>query len=170
MKILSGQVWRCEAQDGCGEILIDKQHYHSSSVPFAGLQLYTVSFMCPKFIITKGIFSVCAPPPPSTLCSPQLQITFHYIVNHYVKILHVHLGVENNMHLLSWGGGTNGKDPTKVIEKGQNHELQTVFLVYFFRITKFSTISFCNEKFKRGAAFQKFILCTIVMKSKLIIL
>ena len=58
----------------------------------------------------RQLFSVCAPP--STLCSPQLQSTCHYIVNHYVNILHVHLGVANNMHPLSWGGGgTNGKDP-----------------------------------------------------------
>ena len=60
------------------------------------------------------------PPPPSTLCSPQLQSTCHYIVHHYVKILHVHLGVANNMHPLSWGG-TNGKDPlcvsTRLIKK-----------------------------------------------------
>ena len=48
------------------------------------------------------IFSFCAP---STLCSPKLRSTRHYIVNHYVKILHVHLGVANNMHPLSWGGG-----------------------------------------------------------------
>ena len=54
------------------------------------------------------LFRLC---PPSTLCSPQLQSTCHYIVNHYVKILHVHLGVANNMHPLSWGG-TNGKDPS----------------------------------------------------------
>ena len=53
--------------------------------------------------------------PPSTLCSPQLQSTCHYIVNHYVKILHVHLGVANNMHPLSWGG-TNGKDPKNVTQ------------------------------------------------------
>ena len=53
--------------------------------------------------------------PPSTLCSPQLQSTCHYIVNHYVKILHVYLGVANNRHPLSWGGGgTNGKDPGNV--------------------------------------------------------
>ena len=63
-----------------------------------------------SFLIFKtGIFSVCAPPP-STLCSPQLQSTCHYIVNHHVKIWHVLLGGANNMHPLSWGG-TNGKDP-----------------------------------------------------------
>ena len=48
-------------------------------------------------------------PPPSTLCSPQLQSTCHYIVNHYVKILHVHLGVANNMRPLSCGGGGGHK-------------------------------------------------------------
>ena len=48
--------------------------------------------------------------PPSTLCAPQLQSTCHYIVNYYVKILHVRLGGANNMRPLSWGG-TNGKDP-----------------------------------------------------------
>ena len=42
--------------------------------------------------------------PPSSLCSPQWQSTCHYIVNHYVKILHVRLGVANIMHPLSWGG------------------------------------------------------------------
>ena len=57
--------------------------------------------------VFSDLFRLC---PPSTLCSPQLQSTCHYIVNHYVKILHVHLGVANNMHPLSWGG-TNGKDP-----------------------------------------------------------
>ena len=69
-------------------------------------------WFCKKFVdvyyIIIGIFSVCAPP--STLCSPQWQSTCHFIVNHYVKILHVRLGVANNMHPLSWGG-TNGKDP-----------------------------------------------------------
>ena len=54
------------------------------------------------------LFRLC-PPPPSTLCSPQLQSTCHYIVNHFVKILHVHLGVANNMHPLSWGGGHKRK-------------------------------------------------------------
>ena len=68
-----------------------------------------------QLIQKSRIFSVCAPPPPSTLCSPQLQSTCHYIVNHYVKILHVHLGVANNMHPLSWGGGTNGEDPKTLI-------------------------------------------------------
>ena len=53
--------------------------------------------------------------PPQYVMLPQLQSTCHYIVNHYVKILHVHLGVANNMHPLSWGGGTNGKDPTKFV-------------------------------------------------------
>ena len=48
--------------------------------------------------------------PPQYVMLPQLQSTCHYIVNHYVKILHVHLGVANNMHPLSWGG-TNGKNP-----------------------------------------------------------
>ena len=43
--------------------------------------------------------------PPSTLCAPQLQSTCQYIVNHYVKILHVRLGGANNMRPLSWGGG-----------------------------------------------------------------
>ena len=47
--------------------------------------------------------------PPSTLCSPHWQSTCHYIVNHYVKILHVRLGVANNMHPLSWGGGHKQK-------------------------------------------------------------
>ena len=73
-----------------------------------------------KFSVTDykktDLFRLC-PPPPSTLCSPQWQSTCHYIVNHYVKILHVRLGVANNMHPLSWGGGggggTNGKDPKK---------------------------------------------------------
>ena len=56
------------------------------------------------------LFRLC--PPPSTLCSTQLQSTCHYIVNHHVKIWHVRLGGANNMHPLSWGGGgTNGKDP-----------------------------------------------------------
>ena len=62
------------------------------------------------------IFSVCAPPP-STLCSPQLQSTCHYIVNHYVKILHVHLGVANNMHPLSWGGGHKRKRSKNLIRR-----------------------------------------------------
>ena len=56
------------------------------------------------------IFSVCAPPPPSTLCAPQLQSTCHYIVNHFLKIWHVRLGGANNMRPLNWGG-TNVQDP-----------------------------------------------------------
>ena len=52
-----------------------------------------------------GSFPFVPPPPPSTLCAPQLQSTCHYIGNHYVKILHVHLGDANNMRPLSWGGG-----------------------------------------------------------------
>ena len=48
--------------------------------------------------------------PPQYECAPQLQTTCHYIVNYYVEILHVRLGVANNMRPLSWGG-TNGKDP-----------------------------------------------------------
>ena len=43
---------------------------------------------------------------------PQLQSTCHYIVNHYVDILHVRLGGANNMRPLSWGGA-NGKDPKR---------------------------------------------------------
>ena len=57
--------------------------------------------MTPYETIEVWIFSVCAP---QYVMLPQLQSTFHYIVNHYVKILHVHLGVANNMHPLSWGG------------------------------------------------------------------
>ena len=38
---------------------------------------------------------------------PQWQSTCHYIVNHYVKIMHVRLGVANNMHPLSWGHKRN---------------------------------------------------------------
>ena len=46
---------------------------------------------------------------------PKLQSTPHDIVNHYVKIWHVRLGVANNMHPLSWGGGgTNGKNPNSL--------------------------------------------------------
>ena len=68
------------------------------------------------FGVSPRIFSVCAPPPPSTLCAPQLQSMCHYIVNHYVKILHVRLGGANNMRPLSCGGGgTNGKDPSPII-------------------------------------------------------
>ena len=46
----------------------------------------------------------------STICTPQIQSTCHYTVNHYVKIWHVRLGGATNMHPLSWGD-TNGKDP-----------------------------------------------------------
>ena len=60
----------------------------------------------------RDLFRLC---PPSTLCAPQLQSTCHYIVNHYVKILHVRLGGANNMRPLSWGG-TNGKDPNTVLD------------------------------------------------------
>ena len=56
----------------------------------------------PRFKLFGDLFRLC---PPSTLCSPQLQSTCHYIVNYYVKILHVRLGVANNMRPLSWGGG-----------------------------------------------------------------
>ena len=49
-------------------------------------------------------FPFVPPPPPITLCSPQLLSTCHYIVNHHVKILHMRLGGANNMHPLSWRG------------------------------------------------------------------
>ena len=41
--------------------------------------------------------------PPTKLCTAQLQNTCHYIVNHHVKVWHVHLRGANNMHPLSWG-------------------------------------------------------------------
>ena len=65
----------------------------------------------------SDLFRLCHPQY-VMLCSPQLQSTCHYIVNHYVKILHVHLGVANNMHPQNWGGGggTNGKDPKFQLE------------------------------------------------------
>ena len=43
------------------------------------------------------LFRLCPPVrfvPPSTFCASQLQSTCHYIVNHYVKIWHVRLGVQ----------------------------------------------------------------------------
>ena len=40
---------------------------------------------------------------PQYAMHPQLQSTCHYIIIHYVKIWHVRLGDENNMHPLSWG-------------------------------------------------------------------
>ena len=51
------------------------------------------------------LFRLCPPPPPSTICSTQIQSTCHYMVNHYVKIWHVRRGEggANNMHPLSWG-------------------------------------------------------------------
>ena len=67
----------------------------------------TSFWFSPKSYQLKDLFRLC---PPSTLCAPQLQSTCHYIVNHYVKLLHVRLGGANNMRPLSWGG-TNGKDP-----------------------------------------------------------
>ena len=57
------------------------------------------------YYLNKIFGSLPFVPPPSTLCAPQLQSTCHYIVNHYVKILHVRLGGANNMRPLSWGGG-----------------------------------------------------------------
>ena len=65
------------------------------------------------------IFSVCAPPPPQYVMRPQLQSTCHYIVNYYVKLLHVRLGGANNMRPLSWAG-TNGKDPVSLFHHNEN--------------------------------------------------
>ena len=55
-----------------------------------------------------GSIPFVPPPPSSTLCSRQLQSSCHYIVNYFVKIWHVHLGVANNMHPLSGGVGGGG--------------------------------------------------------------
>ena len=53
--------------------------------------------------ISLRIFSICAPPTQYVM-RPQLQITCHYIVNHYVKIWHVRRGGGGmNMRPLSWG-------------------------------------------------------------------
>ena len=56
--------------------------------------------------------------PPSTFCAPRYRARA-IIVNHYVKIWHVHLGGAINMRPLSWGGGgsTNGKDPQFYLQK-----------------------------------------------------
>ena len=45
--------------------------------------------------------------PPVRYAHPsyRARVITYYIANHYVKILHVPLGVANNMHPLSWGGG-----------------------------------------------------------------
>ena len=54
-----------------------------------------------KGVITRyygtNLNSVCAtppPPPPQYFMLPQLQSTCHYLVNHYVEIWHVRLGVQ----------------------------------------------------------------------------
>ena len=55
-------------------------------------------------------------PLPQYVMQPPVTEHVSYIVNHYVKIWVVRLGIANNMHPLSWGGGeegwmgTNGKD------------------------------------------------------------
>ena len=69
--------------------------------------IFALSFLIRK--LRKGswdLFRLCPPPPPSTLCSPQLHSIRHYMANHYVKILHVLLGGANNMHPLSGGAQT----------------------------------------------------------------
>ena len=86
----------------------------------------------PKFFI--DLFRLCPPPPPPhpvRYAPPQLQSTCHYIVNHYVKIWHVRLGGANNMRPLSWGGGTNGKDPFSLRKKGRNKTRITFSLADF---------------------------------------
>ena len=63
-------------------------------------------------ILMKNIGSFpFVPPPPVRYAPPPppLQCTFHYRVIHYVKKLHVRLGVANNMHPLSGGGGHKRK-------------------------------------------------------------
>ena len=54
------------------------------------------------YFLFWNFFRLC----PQYVMGPQLQSTCHYIVNHYVKILHVHLGAANNMRPLSWGAQT----------------------------------------------------------------
>ena len=49
----------------------------------------------------SDLFRLC-PPPPSMLCAPQLQGTYHYIVNHHVKVWHMCLWVGNNKRPQSW--------------------------------------------------------------------
>ena len=68
------------------------------------IRSYTIKIPLMRSYTIKipDLFRLC--PPPSTLCAPQLQSTCHYIVNHYVKILHVRLGGANKMRPLSWGG------------------------------------------------------------------
>ena len=43
---------------------------------------------------------------PSTVCSPQLKSTCHYIVNRYVKTWHLRLRDANNMHQEIWVSAT----------------------------------------------------------------
>ena len=74
------------------------------------------------------------PPPPSTLCSPQLQSKCHYIVHHYVKILHVHLGGANNMHPLSWGGHKRKRSPNWFIKKKNEERLNAVYNYWYYSI------------------------------------
>ena len=58
--------------------------------------------ICERLFDILDLFRLCNP---RTLGAPQLHNTCNYIVNRYVKILLVHLGGENNMRPLSWGGG-----------------------------------------------------------------
>ena len=54
---------------------------------------------CGASVEFLDLFRLCAPPPYVMLP----QCTCHCIVNHYVKIWHIRLGGENNMHPLRWG-------------------------------------------------------------------
>ena len=72
-----------------------------------------ISYLTTKLgaIMGKGYFPIVPTP---LRCNPQLKSTCLYMVNYYVKILHVRLRVANNMHpLRGGGGGTEGKDPGK---------------------------------------------------------
>ena len=67
----------------------------------------------------SDLFRLC-PPPPSTLCAPQLQWHVSLHSKSLCKYMPRASGVANNMRALIWGGGTNGEDPVNHYVKRWN--------------------------------------------------
>ena len=86
--------------------------------------------------------SLCAFP--STLCSPMLQSTCHYIVNHDVKIWHVRRG----------GGGGGGERVANYMQslnggtKGNLRHLVGHFLSHLRNLVQFSSVQWFKMRFQ----------------------